>query len=76
MMDAVHFPGSHSRLWTAASQNHVIMGNVLSWPFRRARAIIYDALILRLTTRWYEVVLSQLDFGSTILDVGIGTAGE
>jgi hypothetical protein len=52
------------------------MGNVLSWPFRRARAIIYDALILRLTTRWYEVVLSQLDFGSTILDVGIGTAGE
>ncbi|KAI2508815.1 methyltransferase domain-containing protein [Fragilaria crotonensis] len=51
------------------------MGNVLLWPLRRCRSFVYDSLILKLTTKWYEVVLSRLDEGSTLLDVGIGTAG-
>ena len=52
------------------------MGNVLLWPLRQCRSFVYDALILKLTTTWYEVVLSRLDEGSTLLDIGIGTAGE
>lgn len=39
------------------------------------RSFIYDTLILRLTSRWYAEVLSRLAEGSTLLDVGIGTAG-
>ena len=31
-------------------------------------------MILNLTTKWYETVLSKVKEGSTILDVGVGTA--
>ena len=39
------------------------------------RGLIYDAAILRLTTRWYAEVLARLEPGSLLLDVGIGTGG-
>lgn len=39
------------------------------------RSKVYDVLILPMTTKWYEVVLQQLPKTSTVLDVGIGTAG-
>lgn len=39
------------------------------------RGFIYDALILRLTSRWYAEVLRRVPEGAALLDVGIGTAG-
>ncbi|ABI55736.1 Methyltransferase type 11 [Alkalilimnicola ehrlichii MLHE-1] len=39
------------------------------------RSLIYDTLILRLTSRWYAEVLDRLPEDATLLDVGIGTAG-
>lgn len=39
------------------------------------RSLIYDTLILKLTTRWYAEVLVRLPDGAALLDVGIGTAG-
>lgn len=39
------------------------------------RSFIYDALILRLTSRWYAEVLQRVPEGVSLLDVGIGTAG-
>ena len=36
---------------------------------------IYDSLIVDMTEKWYRAVLSKLEDGSTVLDVGIGTAG-
>lgn len=39
------------------------------------RSKVYDTTILHMTTKWYEAVLSQCPQNSTILDVGIGTAG-
>ncbi|UYG03331.1 methyltransferase domain-containing protein [Halomonas sp. LR3S48] len=39
------------------------------------RSLLYDTLILRLTTRWYAEVLERLPEGATVLDVGVGTAG-
>jgi len=39
------------------------------------RTVIYDALILRLTSRWYAEVLRRVPEGASLLDVGIGTAG-
>ena len=39
------------------------------------RSFVYDVLILRMTTRWYEAVLTKLPENSRVLDVGIGTAG-
>lgn len=39
------------------------------------RGYVYDALILRLTTRWYAEVLRRVPEGAALLDVGIGTAG-
>ncbi|MBD0319573.1 MAG: class I SAM-dependent methyltransferase [Gemmatimonadetes bacterium] len=39
------------------------------------RSLIYDALILRLTSRWYAEVLRRVPEGAALLDVGIGTAG-
>nr|WP_274520682.1 class I SAM-dependent methyltransferase [Ectothiorhodospira variabilis] len=39
------------------------------------RGIIYDRLILKLTSRWYAEVLERLPEGAVLLDVGIGTAG-
>ena len=42
----------------------------------RIRAFIYDKVISNnLTTSWYKAVLSDLSPNSTLLDVGIGTAG-
>lgn len=37
--------------------------------------LIYDKLILHMTEVWYRAVLTRVDNGSTILDIGIGTAG-
>lgn len=39
------------------------------------RSLIYDTLILKLTSRWYAQVLSRIPAGAAVLDVGIGTAG-
>ena len=39
------------------------------------RSLIYDTLILRLTSRWYTEVLNRMPERATMLDVGIGTAG-
>jgi ubiquinone/menaquinone biosynthesis C-methylase UbiE len=39
------------------------------------RSVVYDALILRLTSRWYAEVLRRVPEGAALLDVGIGTAG-
>lgn len=39
------------------------------------RGLIYDAAILRLTTKWYAEVLDRLPRGARLLDVGIGTGG-
>jgi SAM-dependent methyltransferase len=39
------------------------------------RTLVYDALIMRLTSRWYAEVLQRLPEGASMLDVGIGTAG-
>lgn len=39
------------------------------------RSFIYDALILRLTSRWYTEVLERIPEKGALLDVGIGTAG-
>ncbi|KAJ9469369.1 hypothetical protein DIPPA_01750 [Diplonema papillatum] len=35
---------------------------------------IYDAIIVKMTARWYEVVLGKLPHGAVIADIGIGTA--
>ncbi|CAJ1377596.1 unnamed protein product [Effrenium voratum] len=37
-------------------------------------ADVYDAVIVRMTARWYQAVLQRLNKGDRILDVGIGTA--
>jgi ubiquinone/menaquinone biosynthesis C-methylase UbiE len=39
------------------------------------RSVLYDRLILHMTIGWYEIVLHDLDAGSRLLDVGVGTAG-
>jgi SAM-dependent methyltransferase len=39
------------------------------------RSLIYDTLILRLTSRWYAEVLRRVPDGAALLDVGVGTAG-
>jgi ubiquinone/menaquinone biosynthesis C-methylase UbiE len=39
------------------------------------RSTLYDGLILPMTIGWYEIVLQDLDHGSRLLDVGVGTAG-
>ncbi|MCG5516267.1 class I SAM-dependent methyltransferase [Ectothiorhodospira sp. 9100] len=39
------------------------------------RGVIYDRLILKLTSRWYAEVLERMPDGAVLLDVGIGTAG-
>lgn len=39
------------------------------------RSVIYDSLILGLTSRWYAEVLRRVPEGAALLDVGIGTAG-
>ena len=37
---------------------------------------IYNAIIVNMTQVWYKRVLEKQNDGATILDVGIGTAGE
>lgn len=44
-------------------------------PETMIRSVIYDTLILRLTSRWYAEVLRRVPEGAALLDVGIGTAG-
>ena len=39
------------------------------------RSLIYDTLVLKLTSRWYAQVLERVPEGAALLDVGIGTAG-
>jgi SAM-dependent methyltransferase len=39
------------------------------------RGLVYDTLILRLTSGWYAEVLERVPEGAALLDVGIGTAG-
>ncbi len=39
------------------------------------RALIYDAALLPLTSRWYRAVLERLPRGARLLDIGVGTAG-
>jgi SAM-dependent methyltransferase len=39
------------------------------------RSVIYDTLILRLTSQWYAEVLRRVPEEAALLDVGIGTAG-
>jgi len=36
---------------------------------------IYDVVILNMTEVWYRTVLSRLDDGTALLDVGVGTGG-
>jgi hypothetical protein len=46
----------------------------VSWlALRLARPAIYDLLIVHMTRRWYRAVLTRVEPGSSILDVGIGT---
>ncbi|KAL3938901.1 MAG: hypothetical protein SGBAC_006277 [Bacillariaceae sp.] len=60
------------------TQSNAIISKIFS-PFYDMlayfRSKVYDTLILHMTTKWYEVVLSQLPENSTLLDVGVGTAG-
>ena len=39
------------------------------------RALLYDVLIVPLTSAWYDAVLTRVPVGSRMLDVGIGTGG-
>ncbi len=39
------------------------------------RSLVYDTLILRMTSQWYREVLDRVPDNIRMLDVGIGTAG-
>ena len=39
------------------------------------RALLYDLLIVPMTSAWYAAVLTRVPVGSRLLDVGIGTGG-
>ncbi|KAL3765929.1 hypothetical protein ACHAW5_003897 [Stephanodiscus triporus] len=43
--------------------------------YSKAKSLVYDTVILRLTEKWYRAVLQKLDDGSILLDVGVGTGG-
>jgi ubiquinone/menaquinone biosynthesis C-methylase UbiE len=49
--------------------------NRLSSYYSKAKSLVYDTLILRMTEKWYRAVLLQVKDGSIILDVGVGTGG-
>jgi ubiquinone/menaquinone biosynthesis C-methylase UbiE len=51
------------------------LSNNLSFYYSRAKSLVYDVVILRMTEKWYRAVLQKLDDGSIILDVGVGTGG-
>eukprot|EP00754_Rhynchopus_humris_P049712 Rhum_TRINITY_DN8547_c0_g1::Rhum_TRINITY_DN8547_c0_g1_i1::g.28361::m.28361 len=36
---------------------------------------IYDFIVVKMTARWYEVVVDRLEKGDKVADIGIGTAG-
>ena len=40
--------------------------------YYRGKSFIYDTVIVRMTEKWYREVLTRVDDGSVILDVGIG----
>jgi hypothetical protein len=55
------------------------ISSLVNVPFRAwslFRSKVYNALILNMTTRWYQVVLERLEPNSIVLDIGIGTAGK
>ena len=39
------------------------------------RALLYDLVIVPMTSAWYDAVLTRVPVGSRLLDVGIGTGG-
>ena len=41
---------------------------------RLMRGFVYDFLIVQMTTRFYAAVLAKLPTGTSVLDIGIGTA--
>ena len=51
----------------------VVVHVVSKSTFLSAR--IYNAIIVQMTRHWYDAVLNDLPAHSTVLDVGIGTAG-
>ena len=46
---------------------------LLAIGLQLVRAPLYDFVIVKMTSKWYKAVLSRVDEGSSILDVGIGT---
>ena len=63
---------------TLAAKNDEVIG---SWPLLYAylgwgRSSLYDFCIVHVTSTWYEAMLEELDEGSVVLDVGIGTASK
>ena len=55
-----------------------IMGAIvqrLTFYYNKTKSFVYDTVILRMTEQWYRAVLSRMDDGSILLDVGIGTGG-
>lgn len=51
------------------------LSNNLTFYYSRAKSLVYDVVILRMTEKWYRAVLQKLDDGSIVLDVGVGTGG-
>ena len=49
----------------------------ISWYHygHRVLASIYNRMIVHMTREWYRAVLNEVEDGSVILDIGIGTAG-
>jgi hypothetical protein len=48
--------------------------NAVQQAFGAARSRIYDLAIVHVTSVWYEAMLEEMEEGSVVLDVGIGTA--
>mmetsp|Transcript_690 Transcript_690/g.926 ORF Transcript_690/g.926 Transcript_690/m.926 type:complete len:242 (-) Transcript_690:2175-2900(-) len=47
---------------------------VLTAIMRKFAPQIYDVIIIHMTKLWYKVVLEKIPQGSSVLDVGVGTA--
>lgn len=43
---------------------------------QHCKSVVYDLVAVRMTTVWYREVLVRLPMGTTLLDVGIGTASS